>query len=132
MHPVVCRKELFYQMIIFDFANFGFLKLTVRTHTTLLIISSVSVAYHHCTHIYSSLSLQPPAPIYDLAMLALNLPESGMWSSAFSNAMYNAMVLSYVEWTPEYGPKERIAQVGHCGTVVCSKSTDANTCMYST
>jgi len=45
-------------MIIFDFANFGFLKLTVRTHTTLQIISSVSVVHCHIALCLCSLLLQ--------------------------------------------------------------------------
>ncbi|XP_061817490.1 DNA mismatch repair protein Mlh1 isoform X2 [Nerophis lumbriciformis] len=53
-------QELFYQILIYDFGNFGVLRLS------------------------------SPAPIYDLAMLALDLEESG--------------------WTEEDGPKEGLAQ----------------------
>lgn len=53
-------KELFYQLVLFDFSNFGLLKLS------------------------------SPAPMYDIAMLALNSPESG--------------------WTSQDGPKEKLAQ----------------------
>ncbi|KAM9308878.1 DNA mismatch repair protein Mlh1 [Gastrophryne carolinensis] len=53
-------QELFYQILIYDFANFGILKLSES------------------------------APIYDLAMLALDSPESG--------------------WTEEDGPKEGLAE----------------------
>uniref|UniRef100_A0A8C6SBD2 MutL homolog 1, colon cancer, nonpolyposis type 2 (E. coli) n=1 Tax=Neogobius melanostomus TaxID=47308 RepID=A0A8C6SBD2_9GOBI len=53
-------QELFYQILIFDFGNFGMLKLS------------------------------EPAPLYDLAMLALDSAESG--------------------WTEEDGPKEGLAQ----------------------
>nr|XP_057914248.1 DNA mismatch repair protein Mlh1 [Doryrhamphus excisus] len=53
-------QELFYQILIYDFGNFGVLRLST------------------------------PAPIYDLAMLALDLEESG--------------------WTEEDGPKEGLAQ----------------------
>ncbi|XP_067417031.1 DNA mismatch repair protein Mlh1 isoform X2 [Emydura macquarii macquarii] len=52
-------QELFYQILIYDFANFGVLRLS------------------------------EPAPLYDLAMLALENPESG--------------------WTEEDGPKEGLA-----------------------
>ncbi|KAK3109179.1 hypothetical protein FSP39_024740 [Pinctada imbricata] len=52
--------ELFYQLLMFDFGNFGILRLS------------------------------EPAPIYDLAMLALDIEESG--------------------WTPTDGPKESLAQ----------------------
>ncbi|KAM9096238.1 DNA mismatch repair protein Mlh1 [Sarcophilus harrisii] len=53
-------EELFYQILIYDFANFGVLRLS------------------------------EPAPLYDLAMLALEHPESG--------------------WTEEDGPKEGLAE----------------------
>ncbi|KAM6169209.1 DNA mismatch repair protein Mlh1 isoform 2-T2 [Rhynchocyon petersi] len=53
-------EELFYQILIYDFANFGVLKLS------------------------------EPAPLFDLAMLALDSPESG--------------------WTEEDGPKEGLAE----------------------
>ncbi|XP_053730698.1 DNA mismatch repair protein Mlh1 [Synchiropus splendidus] len=53
-------QELFYQILIYDFGNFGLLRLST------------------------------PAPIYDLAMLALESEESG--------------------WTEEDGPKEGLAQ----------------------
>ncbi|KAG8521510.1 DNA mismatch repair protein Mlh1 [Galemys pyrenaicus] len=53
-------EELFYQILIYDFANFGVLKLS------------------------------EPAPLFDLAMLALESPESG--------------------WTEEDGPKEGLAE----------------------
>lgn len=53
-------EELFYQILIYDFANFGVLRLS------------------------------EPAPLYDLAMLALDSPESG--------------------WTEEDGPKEGLAE----------------------
>ncbi|XP_061186054.1 DNA mismatch repair protein Mlh1-like isoform X3 [Saccostrea echinata] len=53
-------RELFYQLMIFDFGNFGILRLS------------------------------EPAPIYDLAMLALDLEESG--------------------WTEADGPKDDLAQ----------------------
>ncbi|XP_006271475.1 DNA mismatch repair protein Mlh1 [Alligator mississippiensis] len=53
-------EELFYQILVFDFANFGVLRLS------------------------------EPAPLYDLAMLALENPESG--------------------WTEEDGPKEGLAE----------------------
>ncbi|XP_068940419.1 DNA mismatch repair protein Mlh1 isoform X2 [Petaurus breviceps papuanus] len=53
-------EELFYQIVIYDFANFGVLRLS------------------------------EPAPLYDLAMLALDHPESG--------------------WTEEDGPKEGLAE----------------------
>ncbi|XP_071375722.1 DNA mismatch repair protein Mlh1 [Centroberyx affinis] len=53
-------QELFYQILIYDFGNFGILRLST------------------------------PAPIYDLAMLALESEESG--------------------WTEEDGPKEGLAQ----------------------
>lgn len=53
-------QELFYQILIYDFGNFGVLKLS------------------------------EPAPLYDLAMLALDSAESG--------------------WTEEDGPKEGLAQ----------------------
>uniref|UniRef100_UPI003AAC1480 DNA mismatch repair protein Mlh1 n=1 Tax=Centroberyx gerrardi TaxID=166262 RepID=UPI003AAC1480 len=53
-------QELFYQILIYDFGNFGVLRLST------------------------------PAPIYDLAMLALESEESG--------------------WTEEDGPKEGLAQ----------------------
>ncbi|KAM9848189.1 DNA mismatch repair protein Mlh1 [Aulostomus maculatus] len=53
-------QELFYQILIYDFGNFGVLRLST------------------------------PAPIYDLAMLALDSEESC--------------------WTPEDGPKESLAQ----------------------
>uniref|UniRef100_A0A8C0YK42 DNA mismatch repair protein MLH1 n=2 Tax=Cyprinus carpio TaxID=7962 RepID=A0A8C0YK42_CYPCA len=53
-------QELFYQILIYDFGNFGVLRLS------------------------------NPAPLYDLAMLALDLEESG--------------------WTEEDGPKEGLAQ----------------------
>ncbi|XP_061766735.1 DNA mismatch repair protein Mlh1 isoform X2 [Nerophis ophidion] len=53
-------QELFYQILIYDFGNFGVLRLS------------------------------SPAPVYDLAMLALDLEESG--------------------WTEEDGPKEGLAQ----------------------
>ncbi|XP_043838029.1 DNA mismatch repair protein Mlh1 [Dromiciops gliroides] len=53
-------EELFYQILIYDFANFGVLRLS------------------------------EPAPLYDLAMLALDHPESG--------------------WTEEDGPKEGLAE----------------------
>ncbi|XP_057703995.1 DNA mismatch repair protein Mlh1 isoform X2 [Corythoichthys intestinalis] len=53
-------QELFYQILIYDFGNFGVLRLST------------------------------PAPIYDLAMLALDSEESG--------------------WTEEDGPKEGLAQ----------------------
>ncbi|KAK1172314.1 DNA mismatch repair protein Mlh1-like isoform X1 [Acipenser oxyrinchus oxyrinchus] len=53
-------QELFYQILIYDFGNFGVLRLST------------------------------PAPLYDLAMLALESPESG--------------------WTEEDGPKEGLAQ----------------------
>ena len=52
--------ELFYQIILFAFRNFG--------------------------HIH----LNPPAPISELALLALNAPNSG--------------------WTPDDGPKEELAE----------------------
>ncbi len=53
-------KELFQQIVIFNFGNFGYMKLT------------------------------NPAPLYDLAMLALETEESG--------------------WTQSDGPKEQLAQ----------------------
>ncbi|XP_013860910.1 DNA mismatch repair protein Mlh1 isoform X2 [Austrofundulus limnaeus] len=53
-------QELFYQILVFDFGNFGVLRLS------------------------------EPAPLYDLAMLALDSEESG--------------------WTEEDGPKEGLAQ----------------------
>lgn len=53
-------QELFYQILIYDFGNFGVLRLST------------------------------PAPLYDLAMLALESPESG--------------------WTEEDGPQEGLAQ----------------------
>uniref|UniRef100_A0A8C3LIS8 MutL homolog 1 n=1 Tax=Chrysolophus pictus TaxID=9089 RepID=A0A8C3LIS8_CHRPC len=53
-------QELFYQILIYDFANFGVLRLS------------------------------EPAPLYELAMLALEDPESG--------------------WTEEDGPKEDLAE----------------------
>uniref|UniRef100_A0A8D0DCR1 DNA mismatch repair protein MLH1 n=1 Tax=Sander lucioperca TaxID=283035 RepID=A0A8D0DCR1_SANLU len=53
-------QELFYQILIYDFGNFGVLRLST------------------------------PAPLYDLAMLALDSEESG--------------------WTEEDGPKEGLAQ----------------------
>lgn len=53
-------QELFYQILIYDFGNFGVLRLS------------------------------EPAPLYDLAMLALDSEESG--------------------WTEEDGPKEGLAQ----------------------
>ncbi|XP_071337113.1 DNA mismatch repair protein Mlh1 isoform X2 [Trachinotus anak] len=53
-------QELFYQILIYDFGNFGVLRLST------------------------------PAPLYDLAMLALDCEESG--------------------WTEEDGPKEGLAQ----------------------
>ncbi|XP_060704566.1 DNA mismatch repair protein Mlh1-like [Hemiscyllium ocellatum] len=53
-------QELFYQILIYDFGNFGVLKLS------------------------------SPAPLYELAMLALDSPESG--------------------WTEEDGPKEGLAE----------------------
>ncbi|XP_017652931.1 DNA mismatch repair protein Mlh1 isoform X2 [Nannospalax galili] len=53
-------EELFYQILIYDFANFGVLRLS------------------------------EPAPVFDLAMLALDSPESG--------------------WTEEDGPKEGLAE----------------------
>uniref|UniRef100_A0A8D0HJK5 DNA mismatch repair protein MLH1 n=1 Tax=Sphenodon punctatus TaxID=8508 RepID=A0A8D0HJK5_SPHPU len=53
-------QELFYQILIYDFGNFGVLRLS------------------------------EPAPLYDLAMLALEDPESG--------------------WTEEDGPKEGLAE----------------------
>uniref|UniRef100_A0A8C9EJV2 MutL homolog 1 n=1 Tax=Pavo cristatus TaxID=9049 RepID=A0A8C9EJV2_PAVCR len=53
-------QELFYQILIYDFANFGVLRLS------------------------------EPAPLYELAMLALEDPESG--------------------WTEEDGPKEGLAE----------------------
>lgn len=53
-------KELFYQLTLFDFSNFG------------------------------NLRLSEPAPVYDLAMLALDLEESG--------------------WTEADGPKEDLAK----------------------
>ncbi|XP_021094345.1 DNA mismatch repair protein Mlh1 isoform X4 [Heterocephalus glaber] len=53
-------EELFYQILIYDFANFGVLRLS------------------------------EPAPLFDLAMLALGSPESG--------------------WTEEDGPKEGLAE----------------------
>ncbi|XP_022377191.1 DNA mismatch repair protein Mlh1 isoform X3 [Enhydra lutris kenyoni] len=53
-------EELFYQILIYDFANFGVLRLS------------------------------EPAPLFDLAMLALDSPESG--------------------WTEEDGPKEGLAE----------------------
>ncbi|XP_066208045.1 DNA mismatch repair protein Mlh1 isoform X3 [Saccopteryx leptura] len=53
-------EELFYQILIYDFANFGVLRLS------------------------------EPAPLFDLAMLALDSPESG--------------------WTEEDGPKEELAE----------------------
>ncbi|XP_072268231.1 DNA mismatch repair protein Mlh1 [Pyxicephalus adspersus] len=53
-------QELFYQILIYDFGNFGIMKLSES------------------------------APIYDLAMLALDSPESG--------------------WTEEDGPKEGLAE----------------------
>lgn len=53
-------QELFYQIFIYDFGNFGVLRLS------------------------------EPAPLYDLAMLALESPESG--------------------WTEEDGPKEGLAE----------------------
>lgn len=52
-------QELFYQILIYDFGNFGILRLS------------------------------EPAPLYDLAILALNSPESG--------------------WTEDDGPKEELA-----------------------
>ncbi|XP_064193695.1 DNA mismatch repair protein Mlh1 isoform X1 [Anguilla rostrata] len=52
-------QELFYQILMFDFGNFGVLRLST------------------------------PAPLYDLAMLALEMPESG--------------------WSEEDGPKEGLA-----------------------
>ncbi|XP_041644687.1 DNA mismatch repair protein Mlh1 [Cheilinus undulatus] len=56
----VLSKELFYQILIYDFGNFGVLRLS------------------------------SPAPLYDLAMLALDSEESG--------------------WTEDDGPKEGLAQ----------------------
>ncbi|XP_004412382.1 PREDICTED: DNA mismatch repair protein Mlh1 isoform X4 [Odobenus rosmarus divergens] len=53
-------EELFYQILIYDFANFGVLRLS------------------------------EPAPLFDLAMLALDSPESG--------------------WTEDDGPKEGLAE----------------------
>uniref|UniRef100_UPI0037E725D3 DNA mismatch repair protein Mlh1 n=1 Tax=Semicossyphus pulcher TaxID=241346 RepID=UPI0037E725D3 len=53
-------RELFYQILVYDFGNFGVLRLST------------------------------PAPLYDLAMLALDSEESG--------------------WTEEDGPKEGLAQ----------------------
>ncbi|MFT7816357.1 DNA mismatch repair protein Mlh1 isoform X2 [Arapaima gigas] len=53
-------QELFYQILMYDFGNFGVLRLS------------------------------SPAPLYDLAMLALDMDESG--------------------WTEEDGPKEGLAQ----------------------
>jgi DNA mismatch repair protein MLH1 len=52
--------ELFYQIVLFAFGNFGHIR------------------------------LNPPAPISELALLALNAPNSG--------------------WTPEDGPKEELAE----------------------
>ncbi|KPP59518.1 DNA mismatch repair protein Mlh1-like [Scleropages formosus] len=54
-------QELFYQIVIYDFGNFGLLRLS-----------------------------QSPAPLYDLAMLALEMEESG--------------------WSEDDGPKEGLAQ----------------------
>ncbi|GCB61301.1 hypothetical protein scyTo_0009310, partial [Scyliorhinus torazame] len=56
----VGSQELFYQIFIYDFGNFGVLRLS------------------------------SPAPLYELAMLALDSPESG--------------------WTEEDGPKEGLAE----------------------
>lgn len=53
-------QELFYQIIIFAFGNFGYIR------------------------------LNPPAPIAELALLALDSPNSG--------------------WTPEDGPKEELVE----------------------
>ncbi|XP_043920831.1 DNA mismatch repair protein Mlh1 [Protopterus annectens] len=53
-------QELFYQILVYDFGNFGILRLS------------------------------EPAPLYDLAILALNSPESG--------------------WTEDDGPKEELAE----------------------
>ena len=61
------RKELFYQLAIFDFANFGVLKLSVRTVSSYLANTYSGDLYF----------LQPAAPVFNLVMLALELPESG-------------------------------------------------------
>ncbi|XP_016520295.1 DNA mismatch repair protein Mlh1 isoform X1 [Poecilia formosa] len=60
LNTTTLSRELFYQILIFDFGNFGVLRLST------------------------------PAPLYDLAMLALDSAESG--------------------WTEEDGPKEGLAQ----------------------
>uniref|UniRef100_F7GA57 DNA mismatch repair protein MLH1 n=1 Tax=Monodelphis domestica TaxID=13616 RepID=F7GA57_MONDO len=60
LNTTCLSEELFYQILICDFANFGILRLS------------------------------EPAPLYDLAMLALDHPESG--------------------WTEEDGPKEGLAE----------------------
>ncbi|XP_043993092.1 DNA mismatch repair protein Mlh1 [Gambusia affinis] len=60
LNTTTLSRELFYQILIFDFGNFGVLRLST------------------------------PAPLYELAMLALDSAESG--------------------WTEEDGPKEGLAQ----------------------
>ncbi|XP_054877742.1 DNA mismatch repair protein Mlh1 isoform X2 [Poeciliopsis prolifica] len=60
LNTTTLSRELFYQILVFDFGNFGVLRLST------------------------------PAPLYDLAMLALDSAESG--------------------WTEEDGPKEGLAQ----------------------
>ncbi|XP_077352149.1 DNA mismatch repair protein Mlh1 isoform X2 [Festucalex cinctus] len=60
LNTTTLSQELFYQILIYDFGNFGVLRLST------------------------------PAPIYELAMLALDSEESG--------------------WTEEDGPKEGLAQ----------------------
>ncbi|XP_030061396.1 DNA mismatch repair protein Mlh1 [Microcaecilia unicolor] len=60
MNTTQLSQELFYQILIYDFGNFGVLRLS------------------------------EPAPLYDLAILALDSPESG--------------------WSEEDGPKEGLAE----------------------
>ncbi|XP_062970854.1 DNA mismatch repair protein Mlh1 isoform X1 [Cynocephalus volans] len=67
-------EELFYQILIYDFANFGVLRLSICGDTTSFVPNIGN----------------EPAPLFDLAMLALDSPESG--------------------WTEEDGPKEGLAE----------------------
>ncbi|KAG1950460.1 DNA mismatch repair protein Mlh1 [Pimephales promelas] len=87
-------QQLFYQILIYDFGNFGVLRLSVcyciRFYFCYNFSKKVCLLMVAFGRLKLKLFLQNPVPLYDLAMLALDSEESG--------------------WTDEDGPKEGLAQ----------------------
>ncbi|XP_026674138.1 DNA mismatch repair protein Mlh1 isoform X2 [Ceratina calcarata] len=64
-------EKLFYQIMVFDFANYGVIKFSVNISIDEVIIT-----------LYVAFTFQEPISLYDLAMLALDSEEAG-WSENY-------------------------------------------------